>query len=166
MSPSRWLRHLFATPWGLRRAFTPAVQQAITEAVRQTEGRHAGEIRFVVEGALGVPALWRRLTPRQRAAQLFAELKVWDTEHNNGVLIYVLYAERSVEIVADRGVGDARVPAAEWQHCAQRMTTHFAGGDFAGGAVAGVQAVAEVLARYPPARPDVGNELPDSPVLL
>lgn len=166
MSLKRGLRHLFFPPWRLRAAFTPAVQEAIAEAVRQTERLHAGEIRFAVEGALSWPALRRGLSARQRAEQLFAELRVWDTEHNNGVLIYVLFAERSVEIIADRGVGDAHVAPVEWQDCARAMTPHFARGDYTRGAVEGIQQVAAVLARHPPARPDIGNELPDSPVLL
>lgn len=166
MDLKRLLRHLGATPWALRRAFPAGTLAAIEEAVRAAEARHAGEIRFAVEGALPLPRLWRGAGPRERAVEIFSELRVWDTEHNNGVLIYVLLADRSVEIVADRGVGDARVPAAEWQAACRQMETAFRAGHFREGAVAGVAAVAEVLARHPPARPDAGNELPDRPVLL
>ncbi|NKF22246.1 TPM domain-containing protein [Solimonas marina] len=166
MSLSRMFRHLLTTPWQVRRAFGVTALDAIQDAVRACEARHPGEIRFAVEGALPLPALWAGLTPRARAVKVFSDLGVWDTEHNNGVLIYVLFADRGVEIVADRGVGDARVPPSEWQACCRLMEAQFREGRFAEGAIAGIEAVAGVLARYPPARPDVGNELPDAPVML
>ncbi|HEY9545793.1 MAG TPA: TPM domain-containing protein [Solimonas sp.] len=166
MSLKRTLRHLATTPWQVRRAFSPATLAAIEAAVRACESQHAGEIRFAVEGALSLHQLWRGMTPRERAVEIFSTLRVWDTEHNNGVLIYILLADRSVEIVADRGVGDARVPPAEWQDCCRQVETQFRSGRFAEGAAAGISAVAAVLARYPPALADVGNELPDAPVFL
>lgn len=100
---ARWFRHLFTGVLAVRRAFPPAVIERITEAVRACEGRHPGEIRFVIEASLEPRELWAGLTPRERALDVFARLKVWDTEHNNGVLIYLLYADHAVEIVADRG---------------------------------------------------------------
>jgi uncharacterized membrane protein len=166
MSIAPYLRHLTMTPWRLRRAFAPDVRAAIEAAVRACESRHPGEIRFAVEGAWPLSRLWRKQTPRDRAIELFSELRVWDTEHNNGVLIYVLFAERSVEIVADRAVGDARVPVGEWQACCRLAEAQFAQGRYADGAIAAINAVADVLARYPPARADVGNEQPDAPVFL
>src|SRR5438105_57141 len=110
----RLLRHLATTRWSTRRRFTLPVRQAIGQAAQERESRHEGEIRFVVETALDLPELWHDLPPRQRALQLFGLLGVWDTEHNNGVLIYVLMADRVVEIVADRGIA-ARIAPAEWQ---------------------------------------------------
>ncbi|WP_028081735.1 TPM domain-containing protein [Solimonas soli] len=166
MSLQRFWRHLTMSPWQTRRRFPPATREAITAAVRACEVRHPGEIRFAVEGALPLSRLCAGLSPRDRAVELFAQLRVWDTEHNNGVLIYVLLADRDVEIVADRGVGDARVPPDEWRACCRLMEEHFRAGRFEQGAVAGIEAVAAVLARYPPARPDAGNELPDAPVFL
>ncbi|WP_020651098.1 TPM domain-containing protein [Solimonas variicoloris] len=166
MDWARLIRHLTATPWRRRRCFPPQALAAIEAAVRACESRHAGEIRFAVETALPLHRVWAGLTPRERAAEVFAQLRVWDTEHNNGVLIYVLLADRDVEIVADRGVGNARVPAAEWQACCQLIEAQFHAGRYAEGACAGIAAVAEVLARHPPARRDAGNELPDAPVLL
>ncbi len=140
--------------------------ERITEAVRACEGRHPGEIRFVIEASLELRELWAGLTPRERALDVFARLKVWDTEHNNGVLIYLLYADHAVEIVADRGVGDGRVDAAEWQRACARMREHFRAGRFAEGAIDGIEAVAEILSRHAPGRADVGNELPDAPLIL
>ena len=163
---SRFVRHLVAGPWATRRCFPRPVLADIESAVRRCESRHAGEIRFVVEGSLALSDLLDRLSARQRAVELFSHLGVWDTEHNNGVLIYVLLADRDVEIVADRGVAASRVPQAEWEACCRVMEARFATGDFGGGAVAGIEAVAEVLARHPPDRADVGNEMPDAPIVL
>jgi uncharacterized membrane protein len=166
MNLSRVLRHLATTPWQVRRAFDARALAAIQDAVRACEARHSGEIRFAVEGALPPEQLWRGISARDRAVEVFSQLRVWDTEHNNGVLIYVLFADRAVEIVADRGVGDARVPPVEWQRCCRLMEARFRNGHFVEGSIAGIEAVAEVLARYPPSRADVGNELPDAPVVL
>lgn len=159
-------RHFNTGARAARRCFPPEVLAAIEQTVRNCEGRHAGEIRFAVEDSLPFAALWAGLTPRARAIDQFAELGVWDTAHNNGVLIYVLLADRDVEIVADRGVAGGRVPAAEWERCCRVMEAHFREARFREGAVAGIEAVAAVLARHPPAGPDAGNELPDAPAVL
>ena len=103
MAIARTLRHLFATRAGTRRRFTDAVDASIESAIRAAETRTSGEIRFVIETALDLPELWAGVTPRERALQVFSQLRVWDTELRNGVLIYVLAADRDVEIVADRG---------------------------------------------------------------
>lgn len=139
---------------------------AIERVVRDCESRHPGEIRFAVEPALRLAAVWRGMTPRERALQVFSELGVWDTAHNNGVLVYVLLADHAVEIVADRGVAQQRVPAAEWEAVCRLMENRFQQGAFAEGAIAGISAVADVLAKYPPALQDAGNELPDAPVMM
>src|SRR5581483_11500504 len=104
MNPSRFLRHLFFTRWNTRRHFTPEVLAGIEATIRETEALHGGEIRFVVEAALDLAEIVQDIAPRQRALQVFGQLGVWDTEHNNGVLIYLLLADRIVEIVADRGI--------------------------------------------------------------
>ena len=164
----RWWRHLSTGSLARRRAFGPQTMQAIEQAIRDCETRHAGEVRFAVDTALSIGELAAGLTPRQCAIEAFSRLRVWDTAHNNGVLIYLLLADRDVEIVADRDVGNARVPAAEWEACCRVMERHFAHGHFREGAIAGIQAVADVLARHPPgdAVPDAGDELPNQPVLL
>ncbi|MGQ0501509.1 MAG: TPM domain-containing protein [Panacagrimonas sp.] len=164
--PGRWLRHLATGPWTRRRAFPLHAMEAIEDAIRSCEKIHPGEIRFAVDTALSLPELWHGFTPRDAAIEAFSHLRVWDTEPNPGVLIYVLLADRDVEIVADRGVGNQRVPAAEWQACCQIMEKHFSAGDFRGGAIAGIEAVAAVLARHPPPRADFGNELPDGVALV
>lgn len=165
MKLRRALGHLCSGNLVLRRRFDAGTLAAIETAVRHCEAQHAGQIRFAVEAGLPLSALWRDQTPRERALEVFSELRVWDTEHNNGVLIYLLLADRDVEIVADRGVAGAAVPAAEWERCCQAMEEHFRAGAFREGAIAGVEAVAAVLARHPPGR-RAGNELPDAPALL
>jgi uncharacterized membrane protein len=164
MTLRRWLRHLCLGDWQLRRRFS-AIEQGRIEAAVVAAERHGGQIRFAVETALPWSALWAGLSARERAIDTFARLRVWDTEHNDGVLIYLLLADRDVEIVADRGVAGGAVPTAEWEACCAVMEAHFRNGDFGSGAVAGIEAVAAVLARHP-AGPRAGNELPDAPALL
>ena len=166
MNLGRALRHLFATHWSTRRRFTQKVLSDIETTISQVESQHAGEIRFVVETALHPAELWRDLTPRQRALQVFAHLGVWDTLHNNGVLIYVLLADRAVEILADRGIA-AQVAAGEWDQICREVERHYRAGDFGRGSVAGVLQVGRLLERHFPGSRGAGaNELPNQPVLL
>lgn len=162
----RWWRHLTTGTLARRAAFPAHVLNAVEQAIRDCESRHAGEIRVAVDAALSLSDLWHGVTPREAAQEAFARLGVWDTAHNNGVLIYVLLADRDVEIVADRAVGSGRVAQTEWEACCRVMEKHFAQGRFRDGAIAGIQAVAEVLARHPPGAADAGNELPDAPALI
>ena len=163
---NRWLRHLFTSHATVRRRFPASSLQRIEREIRACEDRHAGEIRFAVEAALHPAQLWRGVSPRQRAVEVFSQLRVWDTEHNNGVLIYLLLADRSVEIVADRGVAGGRVAEGEWETVCALMRKYFADGAFEDGVVAGIEAVADVLSRYPPGAGPGANELPDAPVIL
>lgn len=149
-----------------RRVFPDSAMRVIEQAVRACESRHPGEIRFALEPSLPGLAVWRSMSARQRAIELFSELRVWDTAHNNGVLIYVLLADHAVEIVVDRFVARGRVPQVEWDAACRLIERHFVEGRYEAGAVAGIEAVAEVLARYPPGPDDAGNELPDAPVRL
>jgi uncharacterized membrane protein len=165
MSFSRLMRHLFATRFAARRRFTPAVLADIETAIHDVESRHSGEIRFVVETALDPLPILRGLTPRERGAQLFSELRVWDTQNNNGVLIYVLLADRDVEILADRGIAE-RVPQADWEHVCHEIEAHYRAGRFGQGSVAGIQSVGRLLARHFPGSGADPNELPNQPVLL
>jgi uncharacterized membrane protein len=165
MSPGRLFRHLCATRAGTRRKFTDAVDASIESAIRAAETRTSGEIRFVIETALDIRELWAGLTPRERAGQVFAQLRVWDTELRNGVLIYVLVADRDVEIVADRGAA-ARIPPDGWQDAGRVMEDHFRSGKFADGALAGVAAVAGLLEREFSVRSGDRDELPNQPALL
>ena len=120
MKLARLLRHVGTTRWRTRKHFPRGVLDAIEKAIGECEHRHAGEIRFVIETAFDLPELWRDLTPRTRALEVFGQFDVWDTEHNNGVLIYVLLADHDVEIVADRGIAQ-HVSAAEWAAVCRQM---------------------------------------------
>ena len=165
MNLQRWTRHLLSSHWSVRRAFPRATMAAIAEAIRTAESAHGGEIRFVVEAALEPGELMRGMTPRERAIDVFSQLRVWDTQHNNGVLIYVLLADRRVEIVADRGI-HAKAGAEAWSVICRGMETHFGAGDFGRGAVQGIEAVTQLVTRHFPLTPGDRNELPDAPLLL
>lgn len=162
VSIERLFRHLLFTRRQLRRAFPPATLDAIEQAIRRAESRHRGEIRFVVEGALHGHALLSGQSARERAIVLFSELRVWDTEANNGVLIYVLLADRRLEIVADRGI-HARVAPELWNVIARGMEQAFASGRFEAAAIDAVRAVADCLEADATRRID---ELPDRPLVL
>jgi uncharacterized membrane protein len=165
MQLARLLRHLGASSLRTRALFTPAVRREIEASIGAAETQHAGEIRFVIETALPWHLLWHDITPRQRALALFAQLHIWDTEHNNGVLIYVLRADRAVEIVADRGIS-ARVSEAEWQRVCHEVEQHYRAGRYLEGSRAAVSGVARLLRQHFPAGGAQGNELPNQPILL
>ncbi len=174
MNPIRMFKHLLAPPWLAQRAFPSAALQAIEAAVKAAEQRHAGELRFVVETGLSLSDLWRDISARARAMEIFSNLRVWDTQHNSGVLIYVQLIDRSVEIVADRGIS-ARVGQAEWDAICRNMEAAFRGGAYLRGALEAVEMIGQILATNFPG-PSVSsrnghnannlNELPDRPVLL
>ena len=161
----RLARHLATTRWSTRRHFTPPVRAAIEQAIRDCEARHNGEIRFVVETAFDIPELWHDMSPRQRALQVFGQFGVWDTEQNNAVLIYVLMADRAVEIIADRGIA-VRVAQAEWGAVCRQMQHHYREGRFQEGSIVGILGVGALLGRHFPGQAAGGNELPNQPVLL
>jgi len=161
----RWIRHLVATAH-LRRQFPRAALDAIHQAISAGERQHDGQLCFAIEQALPLRDLTRHRKPRDRAQDVFAQLRVWDTEHNSGVLIYVLLAERAIEIVADRGIA-ARVAQMEWQAVCERMRERFAERQYQRGALEGIEAVSAILARHFPAGATPrANELPDDPVVL
>jgi uncharacterized membrane protein len=165
MHIGRAFRHLFAMRWRTRRSFTPAVLAEIETAIQEVEGRHSGEIRFVVETALDLDELWTGVPPRTRALEVFSHLAVWDTAANNGVLIYVLFADRDVEILADRGIA-SRVPPEAWEQVCREIEAHYRAGRFAQGSVAGIRSVGRLLEQHFPGGAADANELPDKPVLL
>jgi uncharacterized membrane protein len=169
MKAARLLRHATTTHWRTRLRFPASTLDAIERAVARAEESHAGQIRFAIETALTPQQILRGMTTRERALEVFSALRVWDTHDNNGVLIYVQLADRNVEIVADRGF-KPRVSPAEWEAVCRRMEAHFREGRFESGAVDGVDAVGQLLARHFPAPPggrsSAVNELPDRPALL
>ena len=161
----RMLRHLLSDHWSVRRAFPPAAMRAIRDQIGAQEGRHGGELRFAVEAGLPVVQLWRGQDARSRAVEVFGQLRVWDTEHNSGVLIYLLLADRRVEIVADRGIHN-RVGAAAWEAICGEMQKAFASGQFEQGVCSGVAAISDLLAAHFPPDAERRNELPNEPVVL
>jgi uncharacterized membrane protein len=167
MDWKRWFRHVFSTRRSLLRAFPDSTLSAIEAAVTETERLHSGEVRFAIEAALEPARVWRGHTPRERALEVFAALGVWDTEANNGVLIYVLLADHDVEIVADRGY-NARVGPDEWRTICDAMDARFQGGDYESGSIECVRRVGEIVARHFPVQPGGRNpnELPNRPTLL
>jgi uncharacterized membrane protein YgcG len=165
MNIMRLARHISTTRWSTRRHFPQAARDAIEQAIGECESRHGGEIRFVIETSFDLPELWRNLASRTRALQVFGQLGVWNTEHNNGVLIYVLMADHAVEIVADRGIA-SRVEQAEWDAVCRQMEQHFRAGRFREGSVLGILGVGALLGRHFPGKRRSDNELPNQPVLL
>ena len=158
-------RHLLGHHWRVRRNFPPPVLTAIEQAIKAGEATHSGQVRFVIEGALDGKPLFRNQPPRERALDIFSRLRIWDTAHNNGVLIYLLLADRAVEIIADRGI-DAKFGGDGWERICREMESDFRAGNFERGAIKGVEAVSRELAQhYPPAAGGM-NELPDQPVLI
>lgn len=162
---NRLWRHLWAGEREARRVFPPAALARIGEVVAQSEARHHGELRVVIQGGLGWAAL-RDIPPSRELALLhFAHSRVWDTEENSGVLIYLLMAEHKLEIVADRGI-HARVPQAAWDAIAQAATRCFAQGDYVEGMVAAEEAITALLVAHFPASGENPNELPDAPLRM
>lgn len=158
-------RHLLEHRWRERRIFSPKVLERIERAIKAGEATHAGQIRFVVEGALDGKPLFRDQPARERAIDVFSRLRVWDTEHNNGVLIYLLLADRDVEIVADRGI-DTHIGTAGWEKICVDMEAEFRAGSFERGVIKGIEAVSRQLAAYFPPHAGGKNELPDAPVVI
>ena len=165
MNMRRIVRHLLVTNRRLSRTFGRSSLNNIEAAIKASEALHCGEIRFVVEGGLDGLPLFKGQSARERAIELFAQLRVWDTQHNTGVLVYLLLADRAVEIVADRGI-HAKVGAQEWSKVCRQMETAFGISNFEAGVVSGVQAITRHLTRHFPADGLNSNELPDRPVLL
>ncbi len=165
MDIKRLMTHLLTTDRCVRRAFPPVAMTAIGEAIRAAELRFEGEVRFAVEGALEPGDLFRAVTPRERAVEVFSELRVWDTQHNNGVLIYVLLADHAVEIIADRGI-DACENTETWRAICSQLEAAFKRAEYETGAVAAIEAVANTLCRHFPAIGVQVNELPDAPILI
>ena len=161
----RWFKHLFMPPWAWRRAFPHATLNAIEAAIHQSESRHNGEIRFAIETSLAPVQVWRGMSGRERAIEIFSELRVWDTEHNSGVLIYLLLADHDIEIVADRGIA-AQVEPSAWEAVAQAMEAAFRQGDFERGALTGIEQVSALLAAHVPPRSSNPNELANRPVII
>lgn len=161
----RILRHLAFPDWWWRRRLSAAALARIQAAVARAEAGHGGEIRVAVETGLDLPSLLRGMTARERAVAAFSSLRVWDTEENNGVLLYVLLADRDVEIVADRGIA-RQIVQADWEHICLEMEGLFRAGQHEDALLAGVRLIGDKLVRLYPDSEKAANQLPDKPALL
>ena len=165
MNPGRLLKHLFVPDLVAKRAFPAADLSRIEAAITASEDQHDGEIRFVVEASLPLFYLFGSRSSRKRAEDLFSSLKVWDTEHNAGVLIYVQLVSRHIDIVADRGIA-RKVPQPQWDAVCRTMEAAFKRGEFLVGSLHGIARITSLLTEEFPKTPGDGNELPDKPVVL
>lgn len=161
----RWYTHLTTTRWQLRRVFTPPIMADIEKAIRASERTHAGELRVAIEAALDLDDLIAGLSARERALEVFNELRVWDTEQDNGILIYVLHADHALEIVADRGY-NARVDGTTWAALCAETTATFRAGRYGPGMLTLIDKVGALVARHYPPLPEDMNELPDAALFL
>ena len=163
--PHRWLRHLACDARSVRRVFDAAALARIEQAIATGERAHRGQVRFAIEPALPLSRVIAGVTPRERALEVFSLSRTWDTEENCGVLVYLLFADRDVEIVADRGI-HARVGDAAWETICKAMEDAFRAGRFADGVESGIREINRLLIEHFPREQPGQNELPDKPILL
>lgn len=162
--PRIWT-HLSTGAGAVRRRFDSGAMTRIRDAIAAAELGHAGEIRFAVEAHLPLRMLWHRKTTRARALEVFAQLRVWDTEANSGVLLYLLWADRAIEVVADRGIA-ALVPALAWESICAEVRDGLRSAQPADAVIAGVVKIGDLLRATLPGEQATPDELPDDPVLL
>lgn len=162
----RILRHRWFDESDVRRLLGRDALDHVEARVRRSEQRHSGEIRVCVEAGLPLGYLWRNLGAHERAVTMFGKLRVWDTEHNNGVLIYLLLAEHRIEVLADRGI-HRRVGAERWSQIVASMREAFQAGRFEDGLMAALDTIDALLSTHFPLAPGEANpnELPDAPMI-
>jgi len=165
MAIQRIIKHLITGSMAVKAEFPVHSLHAIEQAIHEAEAKHAGQVRFAVEASLDFAALWRNQTASERAIDMFSQLRVWDTEQNNGVLIYLLLADRDVEIVADRGI-HSKLGKAGWEEICLEMESAFRLGKFEAGVISGIYAVSSHLQRFFPKKSTSVNELPNNPIIL
>lgn len=161
----RILSHLSIIPWWVKKALPNSTMDRLQSAIKEGESHCSGQIRVAIEASLSPELLWQNVSARQRAIDVFSLLRVWDTEDNNGVLVYLLLADRDVEIVADRGIAKS-VSQNEWEDICHVMENAFKEGNFESGLIQGVKAISVKVAEHFPANGERLNELPDQPYML
>lgn len=166
MTITRLVRHLLTTRRQVRQRFPAQCLDAIQSAIQIAEAHHLGEICFAVEAALPPAQVLRGMVPHARAVEVFGELRVWDTEHHSGVLIYVLVADKAIEIIADRGIHAKTCPGPVWRRIVDTMQAEFAAGRFEAGALQSIAAVSAELTKHFPVSARNSNELPDQVTML
>ena len=145
----RLFKHFFSHRWQVKNYFSEDALQNIENAIAESEKMHQGEISFVVEAGLHPFEIIFKKSPRKRAIEVFSRLHIWDTEANNGVLIYLLLADRDVEIVADRGI-DKHVGHANWNVICSEMEAMFRRGEFEAGVLHGIARIGALLQKHFP----------------
>lgn len=165
MNFKRIQQHLVCTERQVRKLFHATHLEQIAQSIKTSETKHSGEIRFAIESALELMPLLNEQTARERAIEVFSDLHVWDTELNNGVLIYILLADHAIEIVADRGIS-SKVPQEYWQTLCTGIQDAFAKGQYEEGAKACIEAVSQKLIEHFPHQGGGKNELPDAPIVI
>ena len=161
----RIFKHFFSNPWQVSRHFSARALHNIEQAISASEKTHAGEIRFIVEAGLHPLEILYKKTPKKRALELFASLNIWDTEHNNGVLIYLLLMDKDVEIVADRGI-HKHVGHAGWEKICHEMESLFRKGEFEAGVLQGIVQISAHLEKYFPQSGSNKNEISNKPLMF
>lgn len=161
----RILKHLSTSRLQVMRLLPTRSMNAIEAAISASENLHMGELRFVVEAGLDWPDLFAGTSARKRALDIFSQLRIWDTEHNSGVLIYLLLADNKVEVMADRGI-NSRVNQNEWISICQDMESKFRIGDFEAGVLGGINAITSLLKQHFPTEEKNLNELSNRPIIL
>lgn len=161
----RLCKHLGTIPSETRKYFPVESLRRIEKAIAQSETTHHGQIRFVVEGNLDAMDILRKKSAKKRAIEVFSQLRVWDTEENNGVLIYLLLADHDFEILGDRGIHH-HVGEAGWEHISQEMEKRFRHGQFEAGVLYGIEQIGMALAQHYPANGNHRNELPNAPIIM
>lgn len=166
---ARFFSHLISvakpSKWQVHQHFSTAALHRIEKAIKASELTHSGEIRFVVEAGLHPLEIISKKMPKKRAIELFSLLNIWDTEQNNGVLIYLLLADRDVEIVADRGIHQ-HVGSDGWEAICHAMELQFRRGEFEAGVLNGIEQIGALLQQYYPTDGENKNELPDATVII
>jgi uncharacterized membrane protein len=162
---SRLFKHLFATSRQTKKYFPAFALQQIEASIAASEVGHSGQIRVVIETTLSPYAIWHQQSCRERSIEVFSLQKIWDTENNNGVLIYLLMADHAFEIIADRGVHQ-KVGDEFWQNVCRAMETHLKNSDFQAGILVGIHEIDQILRKFYPAQVITPNELSDQPTLI
>lgn len=161
----RFIKHMFSHPWQVKRRFSAEALRTIEKAISASEKQHAGEIRFVVEAGLHPYEILCKKTPKKRAIELFGSLNIWDTEFNNGVLIYLLLADRDVEIVADRGI-DKQVGYYGWETICRDMEALFREAEFEAGVLQGIAKISAHIEKHFPLNGASKNEVTNKPLVI
>ena len=166
----RFFKHMTSGVWQVHKHFSESALHNIEKVIAQAETTHEGEICFIVEAGLHPLEVLHKKTPRKRALELFSLFKVWDTEHNSGVLIYLLLADRDVEIIADRGIHQ-HVGNAEWERICHQMEVKFRHNEFEAGVIEGIAEISALVHKNFPIdhKKPTGkkaNDIPNKPILL